>query len=153
MSRRTNEAHGGLSWFISRQDIAHFFGKGRVGDDTTGTMIYAGEEMKTLKTTGRALLVMQCTFNILTVAFFLFTPQILRPHGEPFSMIGRILVIGGALLCVTVIAIYGYATQKEQTHERASNGEPEGGRVAQRDLTFFTVGIVPECLTLYSILR
>jgi hypothetical protein len=116
-------------------------------------MVYAGGEMETLKKTGRALLVMQCTFNILTVALFLCTPGILRPHGESLSMAGRVLVVGGALLCVAVIAIFGYATQKEQTHERASNGEPEGGRVAQRDLTFFTVGLVSECLTLYWILR
>jgi len=125
----------------------------RIGDPPTRTFIYAGDDMETLKKTGQALLLMQCSFNVLTVTLFLFKPKILRPHGESFSMAARILVFGGALLCVATIGIFGYATQREQTYVEALDGEPEGGKVAQRDLTFFIVGLVSECLTLYWILH
>lgn len=98
------------------------------------------------------LLLMQCSLNILTVAIFLFAPGILRPNGGPFSVAARILVFGGGFLSVSTIGIFGYATQREQTYERASDGEPEGGRIAQRDLTLFIVGLVSECLTIYWII-
>lgn len=108
--------------------------------------------METLKKAGRVLLLMQCSLNILTVAIFLFAPGILRPNDGPFSMAARILVFGGGFLSILTIGIFGYATQREQTYEKASEGEPEGGRIAQRDLTLFIVGFVSECLTLYWIL-
>jgi hypothetical protein len=108
--------------------------------------------MKTLKKAGRILLLMQCSLNILTVAFFLFAPGILRHNGGSFSMAGRILVFGGGFLSILTIGIFGVATQREQNHQEASDGEPEGGRVAQRDLTLCIVGFVSECLTIYWIL-
>ena len=109
--------------------------------------------MKTLKTAGRVLLLMQCSLNILTVAVFLFAPGILRPNGGSFSMLGRILIFGGGFLSILVVGIFGYATQREQNFQEASEGEPEGGKIAQRDLTLCIVGFSSECLTLYWIFK
>ena len=109
--------------------------------------------METLKKTGWALLLMQCALNILTVALFLFAPRIFRPDGKSLSTAARILVFGGGFLSVPTIGIFGYATQREQTYEQTSDAEPEGGKVAQRDLTLLTVSFVSECLTIYWILR
>ena len=102
--------------------------------------------MEGLKNAGKALLVMQCSFNLLTVLLFLFVTANLH------ALVGRILVFGGLVLSIPTIGIFGYATQREQTYEKSSNGEPEGGRIAQRDLTFCIVSFVSECLTIYWIL-
>jgi hypothetical protein len=109
--------------------------------------------MKTIKNVGLALLVVQCSFNILTVAIFLFAPSILRQGDGGFSTLARMLVWGGGLLSIPAVGIFSYATQKEQTYQKASADAPEGGKVAQRDLSLAIVGFVSEMLTLYWILR
>ena len=107
--------------------------------------------MNTAKKSGVALLAMQCTFNVTTVAIFLFAPFVLRPNGGSFSTMARILVWGGGMLSIPTVCIFAYATQKEQTYEKASKDAPEGGKVAQRDLTLAILGFVSEMVTLYWI--
>ena len=108
--------------------------------------------MNTFKKAGVTLLAMQCSFNITTVLLFLFAPQILRPNAGSFSTLARILVFGGGFLALVAVGIFACAAQKEQTHEKATTAAPEGGKVAQRDLTLATVGFVSEMVTLYWIL-
>jgi hypothetical protein len=108
--------------------------------------------MNTIKKTGIGLLVVQCSFNLTTIALFVFAPLILRPNNGPFSITARILVWGGGLLSIPAVGIFGYAAQKEQTYEEASKNAPEGGKIAQRDLTFAIVGFISELITLYWIL-
>jgi hypothetical protein len=77
----------------------------------------------------------------------------LRPDGESFSVAASILVFAGGFLSAITVGIFGYATQREQNYQAASDGEPEGGKVAQRDLTLCIVGFSSECLTLYWIFK
>lgn len=108
--------------------------------------------VKTLKRAGLALLVVQCSFNIATIAIFLFAASILHDPRGRYSAFALMLIWGGAILSVPTVGIFGYATQKEQTYKPASREAPEGGRIAQRDLTLAIVAFVSELLTLYWIL-
>jgi hypothetical protein len=109
--------------------------------------------MRILKNVGFALLAAQCSFNIVTVVVFLFAPTILRHGDGNFTTVALILVWGGGLLSIPAVGIFSYATQKEQTYQKASAEAPEGGKLAQRDLSLAIVGFVSEMITLYWVLR
>lgn len=108
--------------------------------------------MKTLKRAGLVLLVIQCSINITTIALLLFAESILRDPDGHYSAIALILIWGGAIVSVPAVGMFGYATQKEQTYEPASADAPEGGKAAQRDLTYAIVSFVSEMLTVYWLL-
>ena len=108
--------------------------------------------MKKLKRIGLALVVAQIAFNVATVAIFLFTESTLRSNGN-FSAFALLLIWVGGVLSVPAVGIFSYATQREQTYQKASQEGPEGGRIAQRDLTIAIVAFVSEMVTLYWVLR
>ncbi|HKF46102.1 MAG TPA: hypothetical protein VKB38_02010 [Terracidiphilus sp.] len=108
--------------------------------------------MKTLKRIGLALLITQCLFNVATVAVFLIAGPILHYQDGRFSAMRSLLIWGGAILSIPTVGIFSYATQREQTYQKASSESPEGGKVAQRNLTLAIVAFVSQIVTLYWVL-
>ena len=98
------------------------------------------------------MLVAQCLFNVATVAIFLFAASIFRNQNGRFSTLALLLIWVGGILSIPTVGIFSYATQREQTYQKASREGPEGGRVAQRDLTLAIVAFVSEMVTLYWVL-
>jgi hypothetical protein len=108
--------------------------------------------VKLLKKIGLALLAIQCSINVLTVSIFLFAGSILRNQNGRSSALNLFLIWSGAILSTAAVGIFSFATQREQTRQKATSTTPEGGKVAQRDLTLATVALVSEMVTLYWVL-
>jgi hypothetical protein len=89
---------------------------------------------------------------VATVLIFLFAVSILRYQDGRFSALALLLIWGGGILTIPTVGIFSYATQQEQTYQKASRDGPEGGKVAQRDLTLAIVAFVSEMVTLYWVL-